>query len=99
MWTGLCLGFLYIGRFRPLLQMLPHRLRPRTAHSDGSTSVLVYFFQMAAVAEPVQKQKLATGVEYVLCVASQLAHMQVVSLSKNIKTTAAVQQHKAPVTL
>ena len=76
MWLGFCGFFLYNGRFSALLDLLPRKLRPAEKEDDGSISVLVYFFQMAAIALPIGKQKLADGATNLLCVLGQFAGMQ-----------------------
>jgi hypothetical protein len=76
MWVGLCLGFLYMGRYQPLLEVLPSCLRPQVEDSDGSISVLVYYFQLAAIAVPVGKQKIAQSAAHFLCVMGQAVNMQ-----------------------
>ena len=75
MWSGFCLFFLYSGRFSPLLDLLPSNLRPKGV-DDGSVSVMVYFFQMAAIAVPTGKQKLADDATRFLCILGQVAGLQ-----------------------
>ena len=73
-WSALCVFFLHQARFEPVLRCVPALLRPGAAN-NGAASVLVYYFQMAAIAVPQGSQKVAERAGNLLCVLGRLVNM------------------------
>jgi predicted outer membrane repeat protein len=70
-WLGLCALFLYQGRFHSLMKRLPLCCwsRPKDGDTeDGVLSVLIYFYQLAAIAVPQGKEKVTGQASGVFCI-------------------------------
>jgi predicted outer membrane repeat protein len=71
-WVCLCALFLYQGRYAPLVNRLPSKLRP-SGENDGAVSALIYFYQLASIVVPLGKANLASQASRSFCVLSSAA--------------------------
>lgn len=72
-WLCLCLFFMQQANLQSLIRWLPRFLRPnRTAPNDGSISVLVYYYQLAAIAVPQGSEKLLAASAKWFCLLGQV---------------------------